>query len=512
LFKKIMLFFKALFAGKKKQEILEEVLLNRLKKQIMHQTHGLVDFKYSLFLEDMRNELDELAKSAYFFKEAMQKCFRKEKANFFAFLGSFELSSTHERLQNEVNPQRIAAETSSKEDPNIKLEMEKRLRDILNSIPEADRKKMYLDSQALFYLYSFCIYPFDGILERFNYNHFKGKLSCEFSDISKKLVDLAEIMQSVVVPPTVNALKAVFLYFNEDNLDESDFNLEDQLTEDFKRAEEALVKIRLFNKKIPLLPLLKIIKKNYCFSIEALKGGEDWLVLYKNYWITRLDDLYKEYMNKRKINSIEEEALQFLKAKEFPQVKYYHPQYYKRGLAIGHWRSLAVIKGFALSVFPGTMQRPLKILLVNGEFYKDSNRVEFTDCFNYLNNLGNTLIAFEKKLTPPEGEYALKLEEIIENQLVAKIELKNTQMLFTKIDIEARNILDQTAAYLQTLKLIINGILYSEMGVKYDTISNIGYIGGRENPLLVKEWEKILYLLAQLVEIINNIRSIELSA
>ena len=172
LFKKILLFLKALFAGKKKQEILKDVLLNQLKKQIMHQTHKLVDFKYSLFLEEMKNDLDELAKAAFFFKNPMQKCFGKEKTNFIAFLGSFELPSTHERLLNEVNPQRIIAETS-KEDPNIKLEMERRLRDILNNIPEADRKKTYIDSQALFYLYSFCMFPFEEILERFNYNHFK---------------------------------------------------------------------------------------------------------------------------------------------------------------------------------------------------------------------------------------------------------------------------------------------------------------------------------------------------
>ncbi|MBN1797426.1 MAG: hypothetical protein JW822_02545 [Spirochaetales bacterium] len=511
LFKKILLFLKALFAGKKKQEILEEVLLNRLKKQIAHQTHGLVDFKYSLFLEEMKNELDELSKAAFFFKNAMLKCFGKEKSNFIAFLGSFELPSTHERLVNEVNPRRIIAETSGKEDPNIKLEMERRLRDILDNIPEEERKKTYLDSQALYYLYSFCMFPFEELLERFNYNHFKGKLSCEFSDISKKLVDLAEIMQSVVVPPSVSALKAVFLYFNEDNLEESDFNLEDQLTEEFKRTEEALVKIRLFNKKIPLVILLKIVKKNYCFSIEALKGGEDWLVLYKNYWLTRLGGLYKEYMNKMRINKIEEQVLEFLKVKDFPQVKYYHPHYYGRELVIGHWRSLALIKGFALNMFPGIMLRPLKILLVNGEFYKDSNRVEFTDCFNYVSNLGNTITAFEKKLTPPEGEYALKLEKITENKSPPKIELKNTQMLFKKIDSQAREILDQTTSYLQTLKLLVNGVLYSEMGGKYDTISNIGFIGGRENPLLVKDWEKILHLIRQLLEILNNIRTIELS-
>jgi hypothetical protein len=168
LFKKILLFIKALFAGKKKQEILEDILLNRLKKQITHQTHGLVDFKYSLFLEGIKSELDELAKAAYFFKNAMQKCLGKEKTNFIAFLGSFELPSTHERLLNEVSPRRINAEISAKEDPNIKLEMERRLNDILNNIPEADRKKTYLDSQALYYLYSFCIFPFEDILERFN--------------------------------------------------------------------------------------------------------------------------------------------------------------------------------------------------------------------------------------------------------------------------------------------------------------------------------------------------------
>ena len=92
-----------------------------------------------------------------------------------------------------------------------------------------------------------------------------------------------------------------------------------------------------------------------------------------------------------------------------------------------------------------------------------------------------------------------------------KLELKNTQLIFNKIDSEARVILDDSFAHLQTLKLILNGILYSEMGGKYDTISNIGYIGGRENQPLLKDWEKILKVVTQGLEILNDIRAVELN-
>jgi len=511
LWRRLLLFLRALFAGKKKEEMLEELLLTRLKKQIAHQTSRLVDFKYSLFLEEMKHELEELAKAAYFFRNNIQKCLGKEKANFIAFLGSFEMVSTHERLLNEINPVKVAAEGGDKQERDIKLEMEKRLKEIIKNIPEADRNKMLTESQALSYLYSFSGFAFEEILERFGYRHFKGRLSCEFSDISRRLADLAAIMRSVVVPPSVNALKAVFLYYNEDNMEENDFNLEDELLQDFKRAEEALVKIRLFNKRIPLLPLLKIIRRDFNFTITPLEGGEDWLALYKNYWAGRLNEQYKEYINKRKIGDIEDQALQYLQVKEFPPVKYFHPKYYKPELRIRHWRSIAFLLGFTRSIYPSTMYRSLRILLVNGEFYKDSNRVEFTDCFNFLNNLGGILGVFEKKLMPPDGEYAKKLEELGKTKMNEKLELKNTQLIFNKIDSEARVILDDSFAHLQTLKLILNGILYSEMGGKYDTISNIGYIGGRENQPLLKDWEKILQVVTQGLEILNDIRAVELT-
>jgi hypothetical protein len=509
LWKKFLLFLKSLFAGKKREELLEEMLLNRLKKEITHQISRCVDFKYSLFLEEMKKELEELAQAANFFKEAMLKCLGKEKTNFIAFLGSFELAMTHEHLLSEINPQRIAIDAGGLEEGNIKIELEKRLRDILGTIPEGERENMYLESQALHYLFSFCTFSFEDILDRFNYNHFKVTLSCEFSDILKRLADLAEIMQSVVVPPTVTALKALFLYYHEENLDERDFNLGEQLTEDFKRAEEALVKIRIFNKRIPLLALLKVIKKNYYFAVTPLKGGEDWLALYKNYWLNKLNFLYREYITKRKILEIEEKALQLLETKEFPELKYYHPKYYTWGFVVRHWRSLCFLLGFTRSIFPNIFLRPLKILLLNGEFYKDANRMEFSDSFNYLTNLAKTLATFENKLIPPGGEYAVKIEEVTKNQIEEKAELKNIQMLFAKIDNEARIILDDTITHLQSLKLIINGILYSEIGGKYDTISNIGYIGGRENQFLLKEWEKILHLITKIHAIINEMRAIE---
>ncbi len=511
LFKKLKLFLKALFAGKKKEEMLEEILLNRLKKQIAHQTNRLVDFRYSIFLEEMKNELDELAKAAFFFRNIMQKCLGKEKSNFIAFLGSFEMPSTHERLLSEISPARIMAELSEKQELNIKLETEKRLREIINNIPEADRKRMYLESQALSSLYSFCTFPFEELPERFGYGHFKGRLTCEFSDLAKRLGDLASIMLSVVVPPTVGALKALFLFYSEDSMEQTDFSLEDHLLDDFKRAEEALVKIRLFNRRIPLIPLLKIIRRNFNYTISALKGGEDWLALYKNYWADRLDEQVRQYLAKKKTDDLEKQALEFLELKEFPQVKYYHPQYYGADLRIRHWRSLGVIIGFFRNIYSTVMYRPLKILLVNGEFYKNANRVEYTDCFNFLHNLGNVLSSFEKKLMPPEGEYALKFEEIAKNRKSEKVEVKDTRSVFVKIDSEARVILDDTLSYLQTLKSILNGVLYSEMGGKYDTISNLGYIGGRENQGLLKEWGKILQLVTGALELLNNLRTIELS-
>jgi len=49
------------------------------------------------------------------------------------------------------------------------------------------------------------------------------------------------------------------------------------------------------------------------------------------------------------------------------------------------------------------------------------------------------------------------------------------------------------------------------MGEKYDTISNIGSIGGRENLALVKSWKIVLKQIEQTLVIINEIKDLELA-
>ncbi len=81
-------------------------------------------------------------------------------------------------------------------------------------------------------------------------------------------------------------------------------------------------------------------------------------------------------------------------------------------------------------------------------------------------------------------------------------------MQVRKADAEAAELVQRTINSLKTLNKILNGILYSEAGGKYDTLSNLGYIGGKENDVLKKDWEKIISLSYESSTVLMELASV----
>ncbi len=506
-FVRFLYMLKGLFTGKTGIEAYEETLLSRVKKEIAHRAPRLADFRHGVFLERMKTELESLKASADFFFPNLLPPSERVRSEFIAFLARRRAEPLMKQLEDETDPRTVVAESRPATEGDVKTEMERRFTEILGRLPEEDRTAIYLDCQALDHLKAFCETDFESLLSRFTLDRARGEYACSFGEASKRLLALADVLKSLRLPPSKIALETLFLYARRtETKDEAE--LEEFLKGEFDAAGKALARIREFNRAVPIDLLARILADDCNYRPTVLSGGEDWFVLFKKYWSVRLGALFREYVQTLRTTAVVEKAFSLLGIRRFEAIKNYHPDFYDPKLTVAHWRSLSFILAFSKSMFTPKFLRSLKILFLNGEFYKAENRVAFADVFNYLSTLGEKLLYFERRLGP-NGEIGRALAEAKNERVPRERQLKKLEQILQRADAEALVIVERTIESLKLLNKILNGILFSEAGGAFDTLSNLGYVGGKENETLKKEWERIISLSYEASGVLQELVNVE---
>ena len=76
-------------------------------------------------------------------------------------------------------------------------------------------------------------------------------------------------------------------------------------------------------------------------------------------------------------------------------------------------------------------------------------------------------------------------------------------------DIEAETIIQNVQNHMQALVRVLNGILYGEIGGRYDTLSNLSFIGGRTNQAYMAGLDAILQKSKKVTALIEKIFVVE---
>jgi hypothetical protein len=508
IFRKIILFIISLFTGKKRRILVEEYLLRKLTDRIRTRHPGLVDFSRRILVGGFRNELEYLNRAISLLKEPLHTVMSSERGAFFAFLISVELEFIQQRIIEETDPSTIYETQHFTEVAEVRGEMERRFNHILETISPEDRTRIYQYALSLDYFYQLCSYNFEEIIMHFDNNRFGGRGVLNFSLAKNKLMRLSDILQSVGYPPPSDALKAVFLFYYYDKFDDPNYNMKKRLEQSLEEAENGFSCVRQFNNRVPVVDIIKCILKNYNYRPQKIKGGEDWFVLFKNYWQKRFDSMFGAFYKEKKVRVFIEQSHYFLETDFVSEPHYYNQHLQYENLGIKYYLSIIFIKNFYERLFIQKINRSLKVLLINGNFYKKENRSDFTDAFNGMNSIYEMIGALDKDVSPA-GELGGKLELLKMEVIKTKEVKKKAQNMFKTIDARAKKIVEDSIIHFSTLINVLDGILYGKVGGKYDTISNLKSIGGRENNDLIAAWRSSLNYFGKGLELIKDIYQLE---
>jgi hypothetical protein len=143
------------------------------------------------------------------------------------------------------------------------------------------------------------------------------------------------------------------------------------------------------------------------------------------------------------------------------------------------------------------------VLLIEGIFYKDQNRQEFTEALDMLGDIEGRMRSFEARLAETGnlggGMQAAEEEGAVERQ----------EALSAEADRLAQNIAVESIGAIRIVCNVVYGVLFGEPGGRYDTLSNRNEIGGRGNAELLQRLESAHELLKACLDVISRAYDLE---
>ncbi|MEI6876764.1 MAG: DUF5312 family protein, partial [Spirochaetota bacterium] len=484
---RLLLFFRRLVSGRKSEEILLADELAELAHGIESRHPGLVDYRRALLLEGMAAQLRILRDGARFFGEVLARSVDKDKGAFIALLASIELPEIHARLAAETDP--FVRAMPGIGYAELRSSVLEAWEDILLSLTEEKRHAMYLDLRSLLFLRRLSGYLFDRLLGAFRPVP-EGGPAATFKETRDLILELGNLLFSLATPPSIELLEALFVTSSHESLGESGFDAEASITADLAAGAEALQKIRAFNARVPLGTILRLVSGDPDHLPHDLPGGEDWLALFKTYWKERIEARLDEYRSESHYRELTAEIAEFVGPGEQVAFENISREGSENSPPLHYELALVFLEAFHRGPFLKVLNRPLKLILVDGDFYRKDNRIELTDAYDQLLRLHENLVGLDSRMSI-DGDIGIAWRQANHEILSLNLKRRKLDTIRRGAEDEAERIIKDSAEAFKCLARIVKGVLKGEAGGRYDSLQNLAFMDGRANREFLRFLEKL---------------------
>lgn len=504
---KIIIFFTVLFSSKERAVAIENLSMDKLARALEKETPGFISYSEKMFLKNFYFEIEKLQDSLVIFKKNLPVILKSNESDFIAFLVGLHFPEIEAKLLHSIDPEVVSSNMEVESSFQLKRSMEFSIDEILSEIDIDKKKIIYREVKNLHVLNSLTEFNFRNILSAFSSEGPDNSLVCSFTDIRKYLHQLIDILFSLNVSPSVDTLNAVFMFSEEIKNPDSNDDLENILKQNMEDADISLNFIRKFNSDIPLESLLRLVNRNMNFHPSLVGGAEDWYALFRRFWYKKFDFMMVKFTEGEKRKQLEEDASFFLNLPGKAVLKNYRANLWGEGSFVKYQATAAFIEAFMAVVFSRELVKPLKLVLIDGQFYKEQNRLDFNSSYRILVDVVELIKKMDNSLSS-DGEYYSLFSKL---QLETKNDETDDEIRDLKllVDSEFEKIIVNYNNALNLLINVVSGIVQGEMGGIYDTLSNLGYIGKGENKNLITQLNDIRFKLDEAKNISYQLYDLE---
>jgi len=326
-----------------------------------------------------------------------------------------------------------------------------------------------------------------------------------------QLSSLCSILLTMERPPSVRLMEAIFAFSLNDEMQKPGFELEVAVKKEMASAERALDVIREFNTNVPMQQLIKLAYEDPNLHTDQLPPGDDWFPVFKSYWRERMDRNFQRFSTERRINQLENDIVSLVGAEAQSDLHSVLEQGTESIPPLRQVRVLRFIEAFFHKTFLQDINRFLKLILLEGEFYKRDNRLEFTDAYNTILQVGDALRALDYRLSS-EGELGATYVQAKKELVAIQIRKRKVDSAVHAAENEAEAIITKTSEAMGRMQMILKGILAGEARSRYDSLSNLSRLEGKANKDFQRSLEVCKDKLEKAVFLIEELSRAALTA
>jgi hypothetical protein len=497
---RLFYFIMGLFRSVTPQKAFEDGVVKRLGREIEAGTPGIYDCQRSCLLPAFHQLLSDLKEGARFFYTALDSSVNRDKGAFYAFLGSLEMPEVHQRLQNETDCELIAEGAGEASEAELRQAAFKAMEDALAAVTGEQRSRMYVNTRALQCLKELSSFLFDRVLMAFGFEPSASGQICSVNVVKDMLENLNNILFSLREPPPLALLQSLFIFILQERTVEQGFDINREMRNLLSRAEDATAAIRNFNRQASLTRILRCAGRDMSLAPKAISGGEDWFVVYREYWKRYIETRFVEYMRGRRHRDLLNSFKYFLKGTNLKILDNVVSDSNQDGIPVSGAFALSFLLTFHSAVYMTDINKILRPILIDGEFYKRENRTEFTESYNDLIKLEDDIRKFEREISP-EGDFGKRYILARQDMSSLPVKRRKIQMAVEEASRGARGIVDRARNACTVMINILNGILRKDPGGRYDTLGNLSRLTGKGPAFIngiaesIQKFQKALQLL-----------------
>jgi hypothetical protein len=504
------LFFVLLGFFKKKtpRQIFAEYMVSRLGRVIDAKAPDFYNCQRDLLLPEFHKYLISLKEGARFFYSALDSSVNRDKGAFYAFLASLEMGEVHKRLSAETDPAVITDKNPGLPEAGLRQIAFEAMEDSMAAVTEEQRKTMYNNTRFLYCLKEIASFLYDRIILAFSRdNEAKGPV-CTARVVEDQLFFLNNILYSLKEIPPMTLLESLFIFILQDHVGEPGFEINTEMRNLLVKAESSLSAIREFNKQVPLTLILRCTSRNMSLSPKAIGGGEDWFVVYREHWKRRIETQFTEYMRLRRHRDLTNSFRYFLKGTNLKVLSNVVSDSSPNGMPIKKAFALSFLLTFYSVVFMGDINKTVRPILIDGEFYKRENRTEFTEAYNELIKLEDVIHKFETEISP-DGNYGKRYYQARGDMTSLPVKRRKIQLVMEEADRDAEHIVERVREAIQSMINVLNGIVRKDPNGKYDTLGNLSRFTVGKGAALINNVSDAVQKLQKTLQLLDNIDEME---
>ena len=470
---KIQMFIIKIITGKSVYILMKEKMLKNLGKTVEHDFPGFIDIKESRIKEPFCNELNLLKSSLTDIHEICKVIETAGKAEFYQFIAASEMSEFEKTIEKNTDPDFILKSGLLTEKTQIRNEIFRQFHEIIETVDNQEKEKVYEIIRGFFILRQLVTYNFDNFQKKVEYEPNGNKYS-SFGNCRKFIREIYELIYNIQLSPApfAKVLKFMAEFYYEKGDISGKVSKDDFVSKMLKKLKNDFASIESFNKNTPLVNLIKYLYKDLHYEASEISGGEEWFNIYKNYLKEKIDKKYDLFLADKKRNEIIMKMRYYIDTIPDENTLNFQVDLRERIYKFEYANLFFYLKELKNTFFQKKIDRIVSRILLDGVFYKDANKKELYEAYNFINKLDKDFKEFIDSIDN-DNEAVKSIRKYSFEETSKKLQKKKTERFVSEIK---TGLVEKYTLYYNafvTVGNVLYGIVNGSVGGTYDTLSNV---------------------------------------